>query len=405
VKQTIPFIYGTPSWHSPARFFDHLSASLAGLGYDIARLDSGAEDFDRSLLDVMAKRDPAFFFSFNFKGADVRIDGRPFYDAAGARYITTLDTPYNKVEQIQRAGTRIGYWAADPSFTPFIQRLAPDSVRYLNFRSMAIVDEADVADSVIPPLAQRPIDVLFIGSIRRTSGVLESADPGFRRFEKRFHEQAFSNCQTPVYLLAETIARGEADFEALFQGEFRSPGFGMMIWALTNAVRTRRRIRVLEELARAAERCRVVTVTDDVDQVKRRFPPALSDFVLPYQKWDALVHLMKHAKIVINTEPLQVESAHERLLTAMACGAAVFSNRNVYLGNRFRHGRDIYFFEFQPGRLLKGLAEALGDPNGLENAARAGRESVLGRDLPRHRAGMLIDAVRAFETGSQAVFN
>jgi hypothetical protein len=148
---------------------------------------------------------------------------------------------------------------------------------------------------------------------------------------------------------------------------------------------------VLEELASLPTTVRLVVVSNNPEGLSKMFKSNVE--LLPFQEWPRVVELMRDAKTVINVQPFHVHGSHERLMTAMAHGAAVATDRNPYLGERFEDGHNLIFYEFKKGHLRAKLLEYLGDLDRLRCVAQRGAEKVLKQDLAIHRAQDIIALV------------
>lgn len=64
-------------------------------------------------------------------------------------------------------------------------------------------------------------------------------------------------------------------------------------------------------------------------------------------EFEQTLEIMSDAKIVLNHMPLYVNGSHERVFTAMLCGAVSFSEENIYFRQEFEENREIVFFKYQ----------------------------------------------------------
>jgi spore maturation protein CgeB len=156
-------------------------------------------------------------------------------------------------------------------------------------------------------------------------------------------------------------------------------------------------MRVLEELASLPESVKLVVVSNKSENLRGMFKSRVQ--LLPFQEWPRVVELMRESKIVINVQPFHIYGSHERLMTAMAHGAAVATDRNPYLEERFEDGQDLIFYEFTKGHLRKKLMDYLENIDHLRSVAQQGAEKVLKEDLAIHRAQDIIALVKRISSG------
>lgn len=104
--------------------------------------------------------------------------------------------------------------------------------------------------------------------------------------------------------------------------------------------------------------------------------------------------LMKKAKIVLNATPEIKRGLHERLLSGLACGAAVLALETPYLKENFRDEKDILFYRpRQWEEVNRKLQIYLGDEDKRRKIATQGRLNVMNHHTWDHRAKELVQAL------------
>lgn len=104
------------------------------------------------------------------------------------------------------------------------------------------------------------------------------------------------------------------------------------------------------------------------------------------------IRVMSDAQIVLNNLPLFMDGSHERVFTAMLCGAVCFSDRSKYFEEIFIEGESICYYDFRNlTELVKKLNNCLSDLSYMEKVAMKGKRIVLERHTWKDRAKEIID--------------
>jgi len=113
--------------------------------------------------------------------------------------------------------------------------------------------------------------------------------------------------------------------------------------------------------------------------------------VHPPVPFSEAIELFKQAKIVLNCTPEIKQGAHERIFSALACGAAVLTLETPYIKEQFKDGEDI--LTFAPRRwdeVNHKIHAYLADDEKRNRLVGKGREKVLKHHTWDHRALSLI---------------
>ena len=112
--------------------------------------------------------------------------------------------------------------------------------------------------------------------------------------------------------------------------------------------------------------------------------------------FEETLHLLRHARVVLNINNGFVAGGHERVFTAMHAGAAVFSEQSAYYAEVFRDGVDLVTYDInQPGHIAAALAALTGDIPAQAAIARAGQARAVAEHSWTNRAAELIKVVQA----------
>lgn len=378
-------IESTEDWHAPSLFMRAMGDAFSALGLDVLRLRAG-DGLAGKLERAHRAGGVLLTLDFNLNSADLGLAGRPFHDIFGSWYVSTIDTPLNKVEKLAAAGDNLLLWLIDKDFAPFVRGVRGRETGMLDMKNIVLAGPQILADP--PPLAERDIDVLFVG--RFDPFPFATRNPVKRWLRRRMEQLTRDGGEAPFMdLLAAEVGRLPRPLRALL-GVGSSLG-GDFAWRLMHAARARRRLLVAQELAVLARGLRVVVVTGDA-----LTPGFLAETceVLPFTPWAGVLDLMRRARVVVNVEPLHRHAVHERMLAGMACGAAVATDGNVFQRGRFADGREVLFFAMRPGSLSGRIAAALADREALAEVAARGREAALSEFGAEAKARQLLAAVR-----------
>lgn len=112
--------------------------------------------------------------------------------------------------------------------------------------------------------------------------------------------------------------------------------------------------------------------------------------------FEEALEIMKRSKIVLNAVPKIKQGLHERLLSGMACGAAVLSLETPYLRSIFKDKENILFYSNQGLTKVNHIIDSyLSDESLRKKLAQKGREIVMQAHTWDHRAKSLISDVSA----------
>lgn len=98
----------------------------------------------------------------------------------------------------------------------------------------------------------------------------------------------------------------------------------------------------------------------------------------PSVPFGASMDILKRAKIVLNSMPFFRDGSHERIFTALACGALPCTSESKYLHEQFKEGEELVFYRVGHKDEANACIEALLADEGKRKAAAAkGREKVM----------------------------
>jgi len=384
---------------SPVWGLSSLARAFERLGYRTVTMASDDPGIKEKIRTLVSEEDVRFILSHNLKGWNIKYESGGkhhfFYDFFDKWLVSVIDTPLNKIDRIKHGGHKKILLFPDGSFLPLVRKVAPNGT-VSEHLPMWVVDDCLVdaaTEHSRKDVGARKIDVLWVGRVgantafvRRKANIIKSIatrsvlKKALYCQDKQIHD-IFMGVQNRQWFL-----RHIAPFSAPYSAESLH-----FLWGLSNLVRARRRMGVLEELASLPTTVRLIVVSNNPEGISKMFKSNVE--LLPFQEWPKVVELMQDAKIVVNVQPFHIYGSHERLMTAMAHGAAVATDRNPYLEEHFEDDHNLIFYEFKKGHLRAKLLEYLGDLGRLRCVAQQAAEKVLKEDLAIHRAQDIIALV------------
>jgi glycosyltransferase involved in cell wall biosynthesis len=108
------------------------------------------------------------------------------------------------------------------------------------------------------------------------------------------------------------------------------------------------------------------------------------------------IELMKHSKIVLDSSPTLKNGANERTFLALAAGACVLTNENIYLRKQFQDKKSILFYEPKRWDLANHrINEYLNDEKKRSALVQKGQKIILGHHTWDDRAEKLVKELPA----------
>ncbi len=381
---TIPFY----AFQSFERGFNHL-------GYAAVLVDTESLSIKEQIANIVSTTDVRFFLTHNMRGYDITYEsnGREefFYDLFGKPLVAFVDTPLNKTKEIRESGRNKMILLVDRSFIPLVKKIAhPESI--ITYLPTSVFDCCPIdAQRYIKPMVDRNIDVLFVGRVGNGHNFRIPVDEVQQKMADHIAKVAFGCLDRQIYEIAEEVfAKAGMTIADPLCEEFLE-----YCWTIAHRVRSQRRMLVLDDLVALPSNVNLTIVTNNPDSIKDKFRTNVN--FMPFQPWPKIVELMDDSKIVINVQPFHIYGTHERIATAMAHGAVVASDKNIYLDEHHADGRDIIFYDFKRGDLSHKLIKNLSDVSNLQNMAICGAEKTIANDLTINRCRDIISWVNTLD--------
>lgn len=109
-------------------------------------------------------------------------------------------------------------------------------------------------------------------------------------------------------------------------------------------------------------------------------------------EYEETLEIMGDARIVLNNMPLFVDGSHERVPSAMRCGAVVLSEENVFLRQEFVENEEIVFFNYKNlGVVPEKIKILLEHEDAAEYIAESGRKKAEKSHSWEKRAELMLE--------------
>lgn len=379
-------------------YYSELAATFRNIGYDseVININSALtfQDFIKNCL----RQDAAIYSGFF---SDLRLNAyNNFKDLNLFDVLPVLigmaigDHPFTEFmwERITRSSARTTVMCIEPGFIDAIRMLNPNLNRLFSMDTAIF----GVADN-LPPFKDRTIDLLIPMSFSGDAASIARLSDRYAGFP-------------PHRILAETayelMRHNYDDYPlALFRQAFRSL-FGAdlselqkreegaffrvlrILSEVENLVRLERRQAILSSILQNIGAKRVVITNQKFDGA----PHAPGVTWIGQVNAGQLSELYAQSRIVLHCHPTYPQSIHERMVNAMASGAAVLSDRSPGLSRFFK--KNIEYLATDGNR---SFIEIIND-YGVEECARiaeAGRGAACERFSLTRQARQIVDALQA----------
>lgn len=291
----------------------------------------------------------------------------PYYDIQ-------MDHPFHYADKIKHMPDTVRLYCIDRKHVEYVKRFFKN-IHWVDFlpHGGTAIDEQDLA---VLPLAERPVDVLYAGSLSKYR--IELLIPDFDQF-RGF--DAGELCNQVLQELVRHPSRTTEEVLEEYFGELELPMTEEKLGAYISQFRfldayavsffREQSVRLLVENGiRVAVYGEGWERTDWCDHPNLILcGKVLAPEVLP---------LMYHSKIVLNTMTWFKDGSHDRVFNGMLAGAAVVSDSSLYLKEKFENHKEIELFELEEiGELPAIVEDLLDDLPRAQQIADAGREKAL----------------------------
>ncbi len=382
MKFKIILLQPEPGFH--IKGIQELSDALVSIGYLRTLIYLNDPDVKQEIQQEL-NTGRSIIFSQNFRGWEfIRLIKSDFY------FYTTMDTPYNKINEIKSLDDRCVISLADKTHLDLCRELNPKA----NFFYNPAFSVAFEKYKNIQLIENRKFDVLFLGRLGFDKIDFSHKSWLERRYVPSITKKAFYPGNKQIHELVESRLRWYKK-SGISKIDFNSVEFFDYCWKLGHKIRSDRRVFVLNELYNLNKDIKICFVSDSSDFIKSHTNPNYT--VLPFQPWEKVVDIMNDTKVVINVQPYHLFGLHERLCTAMAMGCLSISDKNLLMTEKYTAGSNILMYDFVKGNLTSVIEDILDDKVKLKKIAEKGRELTLKEDMPINRVRTLIQFIDSIE--------
>lgn len=378
-------------------FSDELMQAFEEMGYPCMILD--AEQMDESLcelskyLGVSCKKpedgvdlsQAAAVITFNNMGYNLCEDKGfniweqyqiPYYDIQ-------MDHPFHYADKINALPQTTRLYCIDRNHVAYVKRFFKH-IRWVDFLPHGGT-AIDARDMDVIPLAERPVDVLYAGSLSKYH--IEMLIPDFDQF------RSFDAGELCNQVLQELVRHPWRTTEEVLEQYFEELELPMTEEELGTYIS---QFRFLDAYAVSFFREQAVRIlvengirvvvygegwerTDWADNSNLILGgKVLAPEVLP---------LMYQSKIVLNTMTWFKDGSHDRVFNGMLSGAVVVSDTSVYMQEQFENHKELELFELEAIQELPAIVDdLLRDLPRAQEIADAGRKKALEAHTWKQRA-------------------
>ena len=365
---------GPSQYEGTRTFIDHAAAALAKRGYQAQVTDlMGVEAPMVPILEAAATGPAAMVFSINMLGEARDGLGRTLSQIFGAPHVVWhVDYILSQEMRLEGTPADTALLMVDPTQVEALASIDGPG-RFLNtgFCPHAAVGEAaPVADDAESYARDRDVPILWCGTLQKLKATpWADADPATRKVFDDAYDLALSVEWIPPHEAMDQVlaSRGLDLTNPAYAGARRAARH------LDVQVRCTRRFEFVKALAKTGLPVRICGLGWDADLY--RFKRAEYEGPVPMSR---MSELMRQSRIVLNTNGNFGGGSHERPLSALLAGAAVFSDYSRFYGAAFEEGREISLFRWLD---LKGgmaaLADLASNAGKARDIAAAGQRRVL----------------------------
>lgn len=380
---------GQSQYGSLRLHIDQLAEALRALAHEAVVLDLLADDAQAQVNAALADP-PDCFFGMGGVGCDLKAGEHSAYDVVGSVYASMyVDHPAHHPARLATPIRKHVVFFLDRTHVQFMTAWpAGRGLSHLGLLPPGANELPEPADLSDEAFARRDIAVLFTGTYRGPplTPWRDWEESPARTIVEEVAGRMAADGRLPVLdALKSTLADLGAELTPALMEQFvpllQAPQFFAEAYhrdALINAM--------------GAGGAPITLYGNGWEPIVERYPAFTYGGVGSFEE---TLHLVRRAKVVLNTNNGFVAGGHERVFTAMAGGAAVFSDYSKYYADVFKVGQEIALFAWPhmaeaPGQ----LSDLLSEGDKLARLARAGAKRAHAEHRWGDRAARIAKAVK-----------
>jgi glycosyltransferase involved in cell wall biosynthesis len=247
--------------------------------------------------------------------------------------------------------------------------------------------EKDLCHSAEDWLRSRPYDLVFTGNytpVEHLYRQIDACEPDYRTF---YHEIMDDLIATPCQTMDETMERHiKSELGEVAPQDARSAIAGMVFVDI--CVRSYFREKIIRNLAENEIKVHVFGANWE------KLPCGKSENIISSgREVDSRTCLraISSSKISLNILPWFKDGAHDRVFTAMLCGAVSLTDDSRYLREQFADGEELVFFSLEQAKALPAMIrKLLEQPERMMQLAEKGQDKALAYHTWKNRAQELL---------------
>jgi hypothetical protein len=380
---------GQSQYGSLRLHIDQLADALRAQAHEAVVLDLMAEDAQAQVNAALADP-PDCFFGMGGVGCDLKVGDESAYDVVGAVYASMyVDHPAHHAARLATPIRKQAVFFLDRTHVQFMTAWpAARGLSHLGLLPPGANELPEPVDLSDEAFARRDIPVLFTGTYRGPPQApwRDWEESPAKTIVEEIAGRMAADGRLPVLdALKSTLADLGAELTPALMEQFvpllQAPQFFAEAY---------HRDALLNAMGRSG--APLTVYGNGWEPLVERYPSFTWGGVGSFEE---TLHLVRRARVVLNTNNGFVAGGHERVFTAMAAGAAVFSDYSKYYADVFKVGQEIALFAWPhmaeaPGQ----LSDLLSEGDKLARLARAGAKRVQAEHRWSDRAGRIVKAVK-----------
>lgn len=366
IKMKVLYVIGSSQYDSTAVFFQEMAERMESVGWEVSLLDGrDVEGYDARRERVLQE---TFDVIFTINGMLLEEDsalGRQLLQKGEPVYCTYLmDHPFIHYERLKNEYPRIFVLSPDRNHVEYTDT-------YLkNIWGTAFLPHGGCRGSENRPYADREIDVSFMGSFVSAQEVWK----GFERYPRQMRQLLEDMAQWLVENPDQTLESGAHQIFERYgidvqDGQF--PEIFCEFREVDRYVRSYFREQVIRILTEG--KIRVDVYGDGWE----KFPSQAREYLVihPPVGYQESLDIIGNTKISLNVMPWFKDGSHDRVFTAMLCGAVCLTDGSRYLEEVLQETENVYFYslkglKYLPRKVRRILEEEEQSARVAENARR-----------------------------------
>lgn len=388
---------GSSQYEGTRTFIDHVAAALSNRGYQADIVDlKGVEAPMVSILEAASAGPTAMAFSINMLGEARDGLGRTISQIFGGPHVVWhVDYILSQEQRLETTPPDAPLLMVDPTQVDALASIY-GSGRFpkTGFCPHAAVGEAaPVAEDAQTYGRDREIEVLWCGTLQKLKATpwADSAPATRKVFDDAYDLALSVEWMPPHEALDQVLASRGLDLS-----DPAHIGARCAARHLDIQVRCTRRFEFVKALAKTGLPVRICGLGWDADLY--RFKRATYEGPVSMSR---MSELMRQSRVVLNTNGNFGGGSHERPLSGLLAGAAVFSDYSRFYGGAFEEDREISLFRWQDlkGGLAK-LVDLATDAGKARDMAQAGQRRVIAEHTWDQRIEIVLRAAGLPQTAS-----